>query len=52
MLTRSLGTVAPLRPRADAGMKVGTEQAAPTAMEERRRNWRRHGLDKVEGKAL
>jgi hypothetical protein len=41
ILMRSLGATAPSRPSADAGIIVGIEQAAPRAMEDRLRNWRR-----------
>ena len=41
MLMRSLGAVAPSRPRADAGMRVGAASVRPRAMEDRRRNCRR-----------
>src|ERR1035438_9365608 len=45
IVIRSLGGVAPFRPRADAGTNVGATRAAPTALAVCRKKWRRLTLE-------
>jgi hypothetical protein len=47
IVMRSLGGMAPLRPRAEAGMKAGAAMAAPTAVAARRQKLRREILFEV-----